>query len=204
MKRALSIFLLLLSFSQISAQFSEKNALFLSSEMFAGNYWSINMCLNYIYNEQYSFQLGVSDMLRKAKTQPADFSSGLFGVIGTFGLSQIHFDEMQNYQVLFGRIVKPKVNGTTRFNLTAGLAYTVINEPTNWQRVDDSYGLGANYTYEISTQNTISLVINPKIEFPFTRLFGLTVSPLLQINKHRTFIGVGAGFMLGLLRPQKI
>jgi len=204
MKRAIFILLLLLPFSKLNAQFADKNALFYSSEMFAGNYWGINMSLNYIYDEKYSFQLVVSEMLRDAKSQPSDYYAGLFGFIGTFGLSQIHIDEMQNYQVLFGRIVKPKVNGTTRFNLAAGLSYTIINEPTNWQRVDDSYGLGANYTYEISTQNTISLVINPKIEFPFTRVFGLTVSPLLQINKQRTFIGVGAGFMLGLLRPKKI
>ena len=63
--------------------------------------------------------------------------------------------------------------------------------------------LAENYTYEYSKFNTVSLIISPKIEFPFSRIYGLTISPLIQINKDRTYLGVGIGQMMGLLRKRK-
>ena len=47
------------------------------------------------------------------------------------------------------------------------------------------------------------MILNPKIEFPFSRFYGLTLSPLFQINKDRTYIGIGVGQMIGLLRKRK-
>ena len=63
--------------------------------------------------------------------------------------------------------------------------------------------LTENYTWIYNKYNTVNLIINPKIEFPFTRYFGLTISPMLQINKDRTYFGIGIGQMIGLLRSRK-
>ena len=68
--------------------------------------------------------------------------------------------------------------------------------------IDDAF-LTENYTWNYKTHNTLSLIINPKIEFPFTRFYGLTISPMLQINKDRTYVGIGIGQMIGLLRNRK-
>lgn len=58
-----------------------------------------------------------------------------------------------------------------------------------------------NYTWDYGERHRISFIINPKIEFPFTRYWGLTVSPIVQFSKDRTYFGIGIGSMIGLLRP---
>ncbi|WP_242082872.1 hypothetical protein [Aestuariivivens sediminis] len=68
--------------------------------------------------------------------------------------------------------------------------------------INDAF-LAENYTWDYKKHNAVSLIINPKIEFAFTRFYGLTISPMLQINKDRTYFGVGIGQMIGLLRKRK-
>ena len=184
----------------INAQFSEKNALYSTGEIAFGNYLELNLNLNYVINEKYSFQIGYSSHIRESKYEPEDYSSGLVGIF-TLGFGQLHFDQMDNYQILVGKIYNLNERGNIRFNLAGGIGYTIITEPTNWKPVS-GFTLGENYTYDIDKHSTISLIINPKIEFPFTRIFGLTISPMLQINKDRTFIGIGVGPMIGLLRKK--
>lgn len=185
-----------------NAQFFEKNALYASGEIGTGNYFELNFNINLVIDEKYSLQIGSSSHAREARSQPADYNSGIVGVF-TLGLSQLHFDQMDNYQIMYGRIFKLNRSGNIRMNLAGGIGYTTITEPTNWKPVNGS-GLGANYTYEIEKYHTISLIINPKVEFPFTRIFGLTVSPMLQINKDRAYIGIGVGTMIGILRKKRI
>ncbi|HSP84008.1 MAG TPA: hypothetical protein VLN72_09800, partial [Gillisia sp.] len=62
--------------------------------------------------------------------------------------------------------------------------------------------LDENYSYEYHKYHTVSLIINPKIEFPITRIYGLTLSPMILINKDRTYMGIGVGHMIGLLRKK--
>ena len=65
----------------------------------------------------------------------------------------------------------------------------------------DAYGTYCSWDNE--KQNSVRLIINPKIEFPLTRFYGLTISPMIQINKSRTYFGIGIGYMFGLLRERK-
>jgi len=104
---------------------------------------------------------------------------------------------------LAGRVYPLNKKGTIRANISLGLGFTVIREPTNWQPIGGSF-INQNYTYEYHKYNTISLIINPKIEFPFTRFYGLSFSPMIQVNKDRTYIGIGIGQMIGLLRKKTI
>ena len=54
----------------------------------------------------------------------------------------------------------------------------------------------------IYLSSSISFIIEPKIEFPSSRYFGFTLSPMLQVNKDWTYVGVGIGLMGGLLRQK--
>lgn len=187
----------------INAQSSEKNVFVYLTEEFAyGNYMEMNLNLNGIINEKYSLQIGYSGHMRRAKSEPDDYSSGVIAGVFSFGLSELHFDYMRNFQILFGKIFPLDTKGKIRLNLAGGIGYTVITEPTNWQPVDDSDGFGPNYTFDTEKHSTVSLIINPRFEFPVTRVIGVTLYPMLQINKDRTFIGFGAGLMLGYLRKK--
>ena len=204
MKKTICLFILLLFFLNLNAQFSEKNAIYLIGELNAGNFSGGNSSLNYVFDNKYSFQAGISGLIRESKSQPADFSSG---TILLFGSSSSVQEEMQNYQILVGKIFVLNKSGTIRFNMATGIGYTILKEAKNWKHVSNlsTYGFrrGENYTYDIERHGTLSLIINPRVEFPFSRYFGLTLSPILQINKDRTYIGFGVGMMIGLLRKKK-
>ena len=200
MKRILLVMLFISSISAVTAQFDENNAIYSTTELSMGNYIGIDLNMNYVYKETYSVKIGYSGNLRKSKSQPKDYESGISELF-TFGLSNPH-DIMENYQIGLGKIYLLNKSGTIRANLTVGLGYTVIREPENWQRNDDRY-LAENYNWNYGKYNTISLIINPKIEFPITRFYGFTVSPMVQINKDRIYVGIGIGNMTGLLRKRR-
>ena len=86
-------------------------------------------------------------------------------------------------------------NGIVRANISFGLGITSLKERVNWRLNNNSY-----YISDEKKISTISLIINPKIEFPFKKFFGLTISPMIQINKYRTYFGIGIGQMIGLVR----
>lgn len=193
------VFLLFVN-ATINAQFKENNALYTSGELNLGNYIGVDINLNYIYKENYSFKIGYTGNIRKPKSQPEDYSSGLTGVL-LFG-SANPYDQLENYQIGVGKIYKLNPSGTIRANLSLGIGCTIISEPENWVRINNGF-LAENYTWNYKKYSTISVIINPKIEFPFSRLYGLTISPLIQLNKDRTYIGIGIGQMIGLLRKRK-
>ncbi len=200
MKQLLLLLSFSISISSATAQFDANNAIYTTGELNLGNYIGFDMNLNYVYQEKYSFKLGYTGNLRKPKSQPDDYSPGLLGVF-LFGLDN-PYDQLENYQIGAGRIYKLNEKGTIRLNASFGIGYTVIREPDNWERINSGF-LEENYSWNYRKYNTVSFILNPKIEFPFSRFFGLTLSPMLQINKDRTYFGIGIGQMLGLLRERK-
>ena len=195
-----TLLLFLFSIITANAQFDENNAIYSSGELNLGNYIGVDINLNYVYKEQYSFKIGYTGNIRTPKSKPENYTSGLSGLL-LFGLTN-PYDQFENYQIGFGKIYNLNITGTIRANLSLGLGYTTIREPENWQMIDNAF-LSENYTWNYRKHNTVSLIINPKIEFPFTRFYGLTISPMLQINKDRTYFGIGIGQMIGLLRKRK-
>ena len=199
MSRILCLLLFLVIINSLHAQTELKNGYYLGSDVNLGNYLGLDVDVNYIYSEKYSLRLGYSGHVRKATSLPYDYSAGLVNAM-LFGLAQ-PVDQMENYLVTAGKIYKLNKKGTIRMNLSFGLGYTTIQEPGNWQRSQNSF-LVENYTWDYEKYNTVSLILSPRLEFPLTRLFGLYLSPMLQINKDRTFVGVGIGNFWGQLRKR--
>ena len=197
MKQIITILIFSISISLSYAQFDENNAIYTTGELNLGNYVGIDISLNYVYKEQYSFKIGYTGNIRKPKSQPENYASGFTGLL-SFGLAN-PYDQFENYQLAVGKIYNLNKSGTIRANLSLGLGYTTIREPQNWELINDAF-LIENYNWNYKKYNTMSIIINPKIEFPFTKFYGLTISPMLQINKDRTYIGIGIGQMIGLLR----
>ncbi|MBQ0768872.1 MAG: hypothetical protein KBT58_06240 [Bizionia sp.] len=199
MRKLMLLFIVSVFIPSAKAQWSDNNALYLSLDYNLGNYIGIDTNINYIYNETYSFKIGYTGNLRTPKREPNDFSSGLPGLF-TIGLIG-PFDTMENYHIGAGRVIKLNAKGSIRANLSFGIGLTTIKEATNWQKYS-GYTLDKNYSYQYHRYQTISLIINPKIEFPLTRIYGLSVSPMVQINKDRTYFGIGIGQLLGVLRKR--
>lgn len=196
MKKKL-LFLLFISFS-LTVQSQEKHTYYLTSEVNFGNYLGVDYALNYVYNNTYSVKVGFSGNVREPKSQPKDYDGGGNALFSSG--TDNPYDHFLTYKIDVGRIYKLNEKGTIRANISAGVGYTIIKEPGNWQFVGNSNFFEENYSYSYHTHNAISLVVNPKIEFPITKYFGFSASPMLQINKNRTYYGIGVGLMLGKLR----
>ena len=203
MKRILLLLSLAISSLSMNAQFSENHAIYGTMGLDFGNYFGANFGLNYTYQEKYSFRIEGTIRARSSASEPDDFSPGL-GRAFSFGLAN-PYDNIKTTQLMVGRIYKLNPKGTIRLNLSVGVGLATISEPENWQRVETGNGLiffSDNYTWDTYKYNTINFIISPKIEFPFTRHYGLTISPMLQINKGRTYVGIGFEHMFGLLRKR--
>lgn len=190
------IVVMLITLTKLQAQFLKNKALYLTQELEIGNHLGGGINATYIHTNNYSLSVGFSKYLKGAENIPADYSylgyeGGLFGPL----------EGINNYQILAGKIFKFKKSGKTRLNLLAGFSYVDLTELVNWERRHQHSNDGKySYDYEHHRHGTIGFVINPKIEFPFTKVFGLSVSPKLNISKSRTLFGVGLGIMLGKTR----
>ena len=200
MKRIIFLFVATcMLFNFANAQFTERNAIYATAEANAGNYFGVDLNVNYVLDQKYSFRMGYTLNARKPKSQPEDFTSGLTGIL-VFGMDS-PLDKLENFGVSVGRIYNLNKSGSIRINFSVGVGYTLYTEPENWDKIDDSpLSVSKNYSYDYATHKTASLLINPKIEFPFTPVYGLTLSPMLQINRDRTYIGIGIGSMIGWLK----
>ncbi len=191
---------IILNSSWTNAQDKIKDNFYLTSDLNLGNYIGIEYNLNYVIQNKYAFKIGFSGNIRKPVSQPDNYSSSLLEVFSSFGNRP--YDHFLNYKVEIGRIYNLNKKGTIRANLAFGLGYTLIKEPENWQYSDNSswINLTENYTYSYNRHQTISLVLSPKIEFPISKYFGFSVSPQMQFNKDRTYVGIGVGTMIGKLK----
>lgn len=177
--------------STAQEQRNEKSKYYISSEVGAGNYMSYGVDLNYILNDQISFKLGYSGHVRNSKELPENLTSTI----------STPRDIMNTFQLLVGHAIylNPK-NRRSRVNFAAGIGYTSIDKPTNWEVVHtESDKHKMIYMYDKSQEQEASLIIQPKIEFLVERYFGFTVSPTLQISESETYIGIGFGSMIGNL-----
>lgn len=189
------------------AQTKAMTGLYGSGHIAVGNYRGLDLNLNYIYKDKYAFQIGVSYNHRRAESMPSNYRAGLV----LFDLPFFYngpIDVFSNIQFTGGKIFQLRENPYVRITLAAGLALTTLGGPQNWRKstggggFGGDFGLRASHRYDYHSYQTLSIVINPKIEFPFSRFYGLSVSPQLVVNKDRTLVSIGVGHMIGFLRKK--
>ncbi len=196
MKRLVILLFILCGMNCVNAQFEENNAIYGANEFNVGSYFGIDVSLNYLYLEKYSARLGYTTNTRLAKSIPSDYSPGVIGIL-TLGVGTPR-DNFSSIHLDFGVIKKLNEAGTARVNLSLGLGFVTTREPVNWQQADAF--MTENYTWDYETSHAISFVVNPKFEFPFSRYWGLSISPMLQVYDGGVFFVVGVGHIFGLLR----
>lgn len=103
---------------------------------------------------------------------------------------------MSNYQIGIGKTLDLNTSKRVRMNFSIGLGYTTINEPENWTPRNTTRVV-ENYSWNYRKYSTASIIINPKIELLESFYDVVTISPMLIINKDRTYIGTGMGRTLG-------
>ena len=196
MKQSVLIILLVCSVGPLTAQFGERNALYMGNEFNVGSYFGIDLSLNYVYQEKYSVKFGYNANTRIAKSIPSDYNPGLVGIL-TLGMNT-PTDSFRSIYLVFGYIAGLNEKGTARLNLSGGIGYAMTRVPVDWQKTDGF--MVENYTWDYEKNHSVSFVINPKFEFPFSRYWGLSISPMLEFYDGGTYFVMGIGHIFGLLR----
>lgn len=199
MKILISAILLCLFSLQSQAQFAKNHSIYFQHGFSLGTHLGINTSLNYIHKNTLSFEFGGRFYGQKSKERPGDFKGGLVTglTLGIDGGNDLYTD----VHFLVGRIIPLNIPGR-RLNLKAGLSYTDVTKSVNFQ-VQDKSILVSNYSYDDHRFSTMSIIINPVLEYPFTQVFGLFVSGQLIANKETAFFGIGCGVIYGLLRDSE-
>jgi hypothetical protein len=180
----------------MNAQFEINNKFYVSSELNIGNHLGFDLNFNVITKKNYSFKVGYTGNL-KTSSKPDDFTSSNDRL-----LIFRPFDYFNSFQVGLGKIYDLHKNGNVRLNLSFGLAFTTVKRSENWQFNAEPFSSEGFYSWDTKKNETVSFIINPKIEIPLRSVFGITISPMVQLNKQRTYVGVGIGAMIGLLRDR--
>lgn len=194
---------MVIGFIPIHGQFGETHAIYVGNEFNMGGYFGMEVSLNYVYREKYAARVGFTTNTRIAKSIPSDYSPGMIGIL-TLGMNTPR-DNLRSIHLDLGFIKKLNEAGTARLNVFLGLGFVTTKEPVNWQKTDGF--MTENYTWDYEAGHAVSFVVNPKFEFPFSRYWGLSISPMLQVYDGGTFFVVGIGHIFGLLRksaPQVI
>ena len=78
MPKLFKSFVLYCLFSTANGQFAENNFIYATSEFQVGNYIGLEFTLNYVYKGKYTYKIGYTELERKPKSQPDDYSPGFF------------------------------------------------------------------------------------------------------------------------------
>jgi hypothetical protein len=170
------------------AQTNTKDAFYLSTDVVFGNHSGATVGLNYLSQEKISFQLGIHSLLKKT-----DQHQGESIFWGKYDAT----DEFSGFHFLVGKVFP--LEGSSRFILSVGVGSTNVKKAVSSQRNTSSF-FGLQYS-SINYEETqaFTYVFNPKFEFPFSKILGLSISPYFLGNKEQTIVGIGIGFILGAL-----
>jgi hypothetical protein len=204
------LFLSLLGPYLVEAQSQNRHAVYGFGQLATGNYYGFDLSANYVLDERHVFQFTFGLYQRRAQSIPIDYNGAGFSIMPNWWPAG-PFDIMRNLQLTYGRMYQLEESGKLRAILTGGLALSHVTEPGNWRDYEGpSGGFGGqlwmqpNWDYDYLSNNRLSVVFNPRIEFAFARFNGFTLSHSIVVNTQRTLIHVGVGHVIGLVRRKKI
>ncbi len=157
-----------------------------------GNNSGGNMGLSFVYNSKYSVEVGYSAGSNQFVNQVPVLKSGSSSSAENF----INPNEMmENYNIMVGRHFNLNSKETIRFIIQGGSGISVmIDELT--EQTDNNSGFEKK---ELLKNRDISFMINSKIEFPITDLFGFSVGPTLIMNHEKRYLTLSVGFIYGII-----
>ena|GEM_PF-4952644 len=167
-----------------------------------GNYSGFELNINYIKDEKYSLQISYYHHLIEAKEKPEDYRNDFWldwGSLFLFPDIEVP-DTNHSFNILGGYMYNLNPQGTIRLNLQAGIALIHTRYITNFKKKNRTYLFGDNYYYDSRYRNRIGFIVNPQIEFPFFKGYGLSVSPLVEFGGRKTVYGVGISHIFGRVR----
>ncbi len=175
--------------------------LYLQETIGVGTHLNAGLSIHFISEKGYSVAVQGVYETKEAHTLPKDYKAGSFGEI--FGPPST---TLITGGILLGRVRDTK-SKLIRFDLRAGINYGYITRPVKfrpYKSTTPSYGFlkfsSPNYDYDMEKKWFVGIVINPTIDFTFTRFIGLSLGLRANINPQEIPLTVEVGFLIGNLR----
>lgn len=182
-------------------KYSKKHYLYTTGDVVVGNYKGGCLGINYIYNDKYSLQFGFSATSKEVSSLPSGYlKSSENQIPSNYNLPN---ENLESFNLMLGRVFNLDSKKKVRIIVQGGPGFSTIREPV-FGETNDSNLNEVNYSSGFQKKRKLSLIINPKIEFPIAYIVGFSVGPMLIVNDERTFLGVGIGFMYGIIGKNTI
>lgn len=168
--------------------------LYLSTEYISGQFSGVQASAAFSKNGRFQYHIGLRSVGRIPATRPDNYHVPIFerGVM----------DEWTSLNIGASRIIPLNHKRTIRLNLSIAVGVGYHKEPTAWEQ---TFGnpFEENYNYDIRKSTSGDFFLNPKLEMPFSRHFGIVVAPGISANtKHGVHFAPSAGIIFGRLRPR--
>lgn|GEM_PF-744218 len=199
MRIVLMIIFFSLCWRSTNAQKGPERYFYQSEDLLMGSGIGLDFGLHYVSEKKYTFQLGASIYSLPA-TKPSDYRVNPIFAILTFGFGEAR-EKLTTYRALLGKVISLNEKRSIRANFSTGIAYNHHRVPTNWMKVPFGEGVnGSNYDHEDQSYGSLGLVLLPKMEFAFSKYFGLTIAVNTMLSPKRSTVGLGIGAVIGLVR----
>jgi len=123
---AFLVFLMFLS-QHSSGQIKQDYLIYSSLKGNLGNYYGGGITLDLIHKNKYSFGIGFYEHDKKPGNLPTDYKKGALSLL-TMG-EGVARDNVQSVSLTLGRVFLSKSNSGIRYNLKAGVTYSVSKTP---------------------------------------------------------------------------
>lgn len=165
-----------------------------------GNYYGGGITLDLIHKNKYSFGIGFYEHVKKPENLPTDYKKGALSLL-TLG-EGIARDNLQSVSLTLGRVFLSKSNSGIRYNLKAGVTYSVSKTPDNWVILNDGGGLLSmeNYSYNYKKYHEIGILVNPTIDLPLLKFLGFSVGPYSFLNLKTISYGIEISTIIGCVK----
>lgn len=178
----------------------QKHYLYTTGDYVVGKNNAADLSLNYVYNKSISLKVGYSASSPEQSRLPTDYLKSTSNLAPT----DINgpFENMESYHLLVGKVFNIGSAEKVRVVLQAGPGLSTQRTPVFWKRADAT-AFETNYDYTIHKKQMLGLVVNPKVEFPFSNMFGFSIGPMFIMNKETKYLGAAVGFMYGIIGNDK-
>ena len=182
-----------------SGQIKQDYLIYASLKGNLGNYYGGGITLDLIHKNEYSFGIGYYEHVKKPGNLPADYKKGVISLLSMGeGIAQ---DKMQSVSLTLGRVFVSESNSGIRYNLKAGVTYSILKTPADWLKLNDgSLFSMENYSYNYEKQHRIGILVNPTIDFPLLKFLGFSVGPYLFLNSKSVSYGIELTTLIGCVK----
>lgn len=195
---AFLVFLMFLSHHSLG-QINPDYLIYSSFKGNLGNYYGGGITLDLINKSDFSFGIGYYEHDKKPKDLPTDYKKGILSLL-SIG-EDIAKEKMQSVSFTLGRVFFSKSNSGIRYNLKAGMIYSVLKTPTNWLKLNEGSLLSMeNYSYNYEKQYSFGILINPTIDFPLLKFLGFSVGPYSFLNSKSISYGIELTTLIGCVK----